>query len=63
MDKAGIKENDIILEFANKKIDLLNPLAQMISKKNAGDTVVIKILRNGKEINISITLEETPSNI
>lgn len=62
-DYAGIKENDIILEFANKKIDSLNPLTQMISKKNAGDTVPIKILRDGKEINISATLEEAPSNI
>jgi len=62
-DYAGIKENDIILQFDNKKIDSLNPLSQIIAKKSVGDIALIKILRDGKEINISATLEEAPLKI
>lgn len=62
-ENAGIKEGDIILEFDNKKINSSNPLSQMIAKKTVGDITPIKILRDGKELNISVTLKEAPSNI
>ncbi len=56
--KAGIKENDIILEFNNEKITFENSLAKIIQKYNPGDKVVLKILREGKEKNIELTLGE-----
>lgn len=62
-NKAGIKENDIILEFDNEKINQSNPLFKLIAKKNIGDKIQVKILRDGKEINILVTLEEAPANI
>ncbi len=57
-DKAGLVENDIILEFNGKKITADNSLASAIQKLNPGDTVQLKVLRQGKEKNISVTLEE-----
>jgi len=57
-EKAGLKENDIILEFNNEKITLENSLAKIILKYNPGDKVVLKILRNGKEKIVSATLAE-----
>ncbi len=55
-EKAGLKENDIILEFNGQKITLENSLAKIIMKYNPGDQVVLKILRNGKEKTIEVTL-------
>ncbi len=57
-DKAGLKENDIILEFNNEKITSENSLAKIIVKYNPGDKVVLKILREEKEKIISVVLGE-----
>jgi serine protease Do len=62
-EKAGLKEGDIILEFGGTKIDLNNQLAELINKKNVGDKVNLKVLRDGKEIAIEVTLEERPIDI
>lgn len=57
-DKAGIAENDIILEFNGKKITEDNSLAKMIQNSQVGDTVTLKILHKGKEKTIKVTLAE-----
>jgi serine protease Do len=57
-EKAGIRENDIILEFNNEKITLENSLAKIIQKYNPGDKVTLKILRAGQEKTIELTLDE-----
>lgn len=56
--KAGIKEGDIILEFGGVKINRDNPLNKLIQQKNVGDKITLKILRDGKEISVEVTLEE-----
>lgn len=56
--KAGLKENDILLEFNNEKITPENSLAKIIMKYNPGDQVMLKILRQGKEIIFQVTLGE-----
>ena len=57
-EKAGLKENDIILEFNNEKITAQNSLAKIIAKYNPGDKVVLKILRNKEEKSVEVTLGE-----
>lgn len=57
-DKAGIVENDIILEIDGKKIDAKNQLADLIAKKNAGDKIVLKIWHKGDIKDIQTILEE-----
>ncbi len=57
-EKAGIKENDIILEFNNEKITFENSLAKIIQKYNPGDKITLKILRVGQEKTIELTLDE-----
>ncbi len=56
--KAGLKENDIILEFDGEKITTENTLAEIIMEYNPGYKVVLKILRNGKEKIVLATLGE-----
>lgn len=57
-DKAGIRENDIILEIDGKKITEKNNLSKIILSHKPGDKLNLKILRKGKEKKIEVTLQE-----
>jgi serine protease Do len=57
-EKAGLKENDIILELDGEKITVQNSLAEIIQKYNPGDKIVLKILREKEEKTIEIILGE-----
>ncbi|MDK2948949.1 MAG: serine protease Do [Patescibacteria group bacterium] len=56
--KAGIKEGDVILEMNGEKITKDNSLAKIISKYDPFDKVNLKILRDGQEIYLNLTLGE-----
>lgn len=56
-DKAGIVENDIILEVNGTKLNSNTTLASIIRQKNVGDRITLKILHKGAEKNIQVTLE------
>lgn len=56
--KAGLREDDIILEFNGERVDTGNSLAKIIMKYNPGDKVVLKVLRNGQERDIEVVLGE-----
>ncbi|MBI1866566.1 MAG: trypsin-like peptidase domain-containing protein [Candidatus Staskawiczbacteria bacterium] len=57
-DKAGIESEDIILEFNGEKITTDNSMTRIIAKYNAGDKVILKVLRDGNELNIDVILGE-----
>jgi len=57
-DKAGLVENDIILEIDGQRIDKDHSLAKQLQKFNPGDTVDLKILHKGDEQTIKATLAE-----
>ncbi|MDP3093148.1 MAG: trypsin-like peptidase domain-containing protein [bacterium] len=57
-DKVGIKDGDIILRFNNEKVTTENSLAKIIQKYSPGETVSLKVLRNGKENTVSLILGE-----
>ncbi len=57
-EKAGIIENDIILEINGQKIDEDHILAKEISKFKPGDEITLKVLHKGEEKNIKVTLGE-----
>lgn len=57
-DKAGIVENDIILEIDGQKIDGDNGLADLISKYNVGDEIILKIWHRGETKEVKVRLEE-----
>jgi serine protease Do len=61
-DKAGIVENDIILEIDGVKIDEKTSLASLIRQKNVGDVVILKILDKGVEKTVSVVLEAAKDN-
>ena len=62
-DKAGLKAEDIILEVNGEKISIDNPLSAIIQKYSVGDAITLKILRAGKEMNLSAVLEQRPKGL
>jgi len=59
-DKAGLLENDIILEIDDKKVDDKTSLARIVAEKNVGDKIKLKVLSKGKEKTLEIKLEAIP---
>lgn len=56
--KAGLKEYDIILEINGEKITEKNSLGYLLQKYRVGQEISVKILREGRESNLKIKLEE-----
>lgn len=57
-DKAGLEENDIILEVNGKKITEEHSLTGLLSQFSPGDKIKLKIRHDGEEKTIEATLEE-----
>jgi serine protease Do len=58
-DKAGIVENDIILEIDGKKLDgKENTLAQIVAGHNVGDEITLKVWHRGEIKDVRVILEE-----
>ena len=57
-DKAGLEENDIILELNGQRIDQKHTLASLIKKHKPGDEVELKVLHKGEEKTIRVVLGE-----
>jgi serine protease Do len=60
--KAGIKSGDVLLEFDGTKLTPDRKLATLIRSKKVGDTVQVKILRDGQEQTLRIELQEFPNS-
>lgn len=60
-EKAGIKENDIIKKIDNIDINKFSDLTGYINSKRPGDVVKVKIVRNGKEKLVDVTLSKLES--
>ncbi len=60
--KAGILENDIILEVNGERLDENNPLTRRMQKYEIGQEISLKVLRQGQEQTIKVTLEKLPTS-
>ncbi|MDH4330706.1 MAG: trypsin-like peptidase domain-containing protein [Candidatus Moranbacteria bacterium] len=57
-DKAGIVENDIILEVDGKRIDSTNELPEIMSNYSIGDEATLKVWHKGEEKEVKVKFEE-----
>lgn len=57
-DKAGLEENDIILEIEGQKLDGSRSLQAMLRDYSVDDTITLQILHDGDEKEVTVTLEK-----
>lgn len=57
-DKAGLEENDIILEVNGAKLDSSTSLARELQRFNVGDEVTLKVSHDGEEKEVVVVLEQ-----
>lgn len=60
--KAGIQPRDVIVEFAGTKITSPRNLAALASRSPIGSTQPIVVIRDGKRLELKVTLREAPPN-
>ncbi len=56
-EAAGIKQNDVILSVDGHETDASNQLQGLIGMHHAGDKVTLRIWRDGKEMDKTVTLK------
>ena len=57
-DKAGVKENDIVLEINGNKLDEKNEMADIIQKLKVGDEIEMSVMRKDQTMKLKTVLEE-----
>lgn len=57
-EKAGVKENDIILELNGEKLTEKSDFSDVLQKCKVGEEVKLIVMRGGKELNLAAVLEE-----
>ena len=62
-DKAGFREGDVILQVDGRPITTLRKMHGVVEKLNIGQQYVIRILRDGEEQDLKITVAERPANL
>jgi len=58
-EKAGLKAGDVIVQVDNEKVSGSDDVRQIISEKEKGDEVSLKVLRDKRLKDFSVTLAET----
>lgn len=59
-EKAGLKIGDVIVEVDGTKVTKMDELNAINNQKQIGDTLKLKVFREGKEKEITVTLQEQP---
>jgi serine protease Do len=61
-DIAGLKENDIVIAIDGQKVETADDLTDMIRDHKRGDEITVKVMRDGKEQEIKVTLESASNS-
>jgi len=61
-DKAGVQPGDIITKVDGAVVNQSSSLTSLLGKHKVGDTVTLTIIRDGKTITKSVTLESAPTS-
>lgn len=59
-EKAGLKAGDLIIEANERPVNSANDMANRIGLSPLGSIVTLKIIRNGKPVELEVTIEEIP---
>ena len=61
-EKAGFKSGDVVLEFNGKPVKDSRHLKLQVARVKPGDSVPVKILRNGSTKSMEVTVNELPGS-
>ena len=61
-DKAGIVENDIILEVDGIAVDESHSLSALVGRHAPGETATLKVMHAGTTKDVTVTLDELKTN-
>lgn len=59
-DKAGLKVDDIITKFGDKKIENFQQLVEMVSRSKIGQRVTLEVRRGEETLRLEVTLAKRP---
>ena len=62
-EKAGIQRGDVIIEYDGKEVSEPTVLRNMVANTQPGKEVKVKIIREGKEKTIQVTIAELPAQM
>lgn len=57
-EAAGLKQGDVIVQMEGKAISSMSDIEEIKKEHKPGDSVTIKLVRNGKEITVKLTFGE-----
>jgi len=55
-EKAGIKSGDVITSIKNKPVNGKSELMEIVSQLSPGDVVPVSVVRDGRQIDLTVTL-------
>ena len=61
--KAGLKKNDVIVEFDGHTINNSRKLPKEVVYTPSGEEVFLKLVRGGKAMTIGVTLQPFPKHM
>ncbi|HEX2500960.1 MAG TPA: PDZ domain-containing protein, partial [Methylomirabilota bacterium] len=59
-EKAGLLANDVILRFGETAVGDLQHLQRLVLDAPVERPVTLRVLRQGKELSVSVTIAEAP---
>jgi S1-C subfamily serine protease len=62
-DDAGLQAQDVIVGIENADVTNSGELLEALRQYSAGDTVTVKLYRNGDQMNVDVTLAERPASL
>jgi serine protease Do len=57
-EKAGLKENDVVVSYNGRRIDTMSEFQRLLSETPADRTVTIEVIRGGSRQNLTATLSK-----
>lgn len=60
-EAAGIMRGDVIFEFSGKRVDEPYMLRNIVASSVPGETIGLKVIRNGEIVELSVTIGDLPS--
>ena len=60
--KAGLKNGDVVRKYNGQTVPDAGALTAMVTQTDPGTTVTLSILRDGKPMDLKVTLGERPAN-